>query len=162
MSDFYIREVDESEFEKCAEVIRQSFATVVDDFGITRDNCPRHTSFLTVDWLIFDRNAGKLLYGLFINNNPAGFVCLTKKDDNTYELGKLAVLPSYRHNGCGRALIDFAKEKVKFLGGNKITIGIIEENTVLKEWYKSNGFVCTGTQKFSYLPFTTGFMEFNI
>ncbi|MPN36714.1 hypothetical protein SDC9_184224 [bioreactor metagenome] len=56
-------------------------------------------------------------------------------------------------------LIDYAKEKVRAFGGQKITIGIIEENTRLMNWYTANGFVHTGTRKFNHLPFTVGFME---
>ena len=40
-----------------------------------------------------------------------------------------------------------------------IKIGIIEESTVLKNWYISNGFVHTGTKKFDHLPFTSGYLE---
>ena len=36
---------------------------------------------------------------------------------------------------------------------------IVEENKVLKEWYKSFGFVHIGTQKFDFFPFTCGYME---
>ena len=43
-----------------------------------------------------------------------------------------------------------------------ITIGILEENKVLKEWYIKNGFVCNGTRKFEHLPFTVGFMSCKI
>ena len=42
----------------------------------------------------------------------------------------------------------------------EITIGIIEENTVLKNWYADHGFVHTGTKKFPHLPFTVGFMTY--
>ena len=45
---------------------------------------------------------------------------------------------------------------------NKIKIGIVEENTVLKEWYKTFGFVHTGTRKYEHLPFTVGFMELEL
>lgn len=38
-------------------------------------------------------------------------------------------------------------------------IGIVEENIVLKEWYASQGFIHTGTQKFDFFPFTCGYME---
>ena len=162
MSDFYIREIDESEFEKFAEVIRQSFATVAADFNITQENFPKFIAFMPVDWLIYDKSVGKLQYGLFVNDNPAGFICLEKKDDTTYILQKLAVLPSCRHNGYGRALVGFVKNKVKSLGGNKIILGMIEENTVLKEWYQSNGFVHTGAHKFPDQLTTAGFMEVNI
>ena len=84
---------------------------------------------------------------------------LSKESDDAYELHNLAVLPEYRHNGFGKLLLDHAKETVKSLGGNTIKIGIIEESTVLKNWYISNGFVHTGTKKFDHLPFTSGYLE---
>ena len=59
----------------------------------------------------------------------------------------------------GRLLLDHAKEVVKASGGKKIKIGIIEESTVLKNWYIANGFVHTGTKKFDHLPFTSGYLE---
>lgn len=79
--------------------------------------------------------------------------------DPWYEFNKLSVLPSWRHYGYGKKMIDFCKEKVRELGGNKITLDIIEKNTVLKNWYAANGFVHIGTKKFEHLPFTTGYME---
>ena len=30
----------------CLEVIRKSFATVAEEFGLTPENCPTHTSFV--------------------------------------------------------------------------------------------------------------------
>ena len=44
-------------------------------------------------------------------------------------------------------------------GVKKITIGIIEDNTILKDWYETLGFIHTGTKEFDSLPFTVGFME---
>ena len=72
---------------------------------------------------------------------------------------RLAVLPSYRHRGIGRALMDFAFEAVKKHGGKKVSIGIINENRVLKNWYMEYGFVETGTRVFRHLPFEVCFME---
>jgi len=43
-----IREV---QLERCAAVIRESFATVAKDFGLTEQNCPDHTSFIEVERL---------------------------------------------------------------------------------------------------------------
>ena len=75
----------------------------------------------------------------------------------------LAVLPEYRHLGIGKELVDYAITYSKnILGANKIKIGIVEENTILKEWYEKIGFVHTGTKKFEHLPFTVGFMEIEI
>ena len=88
-----------------------------------------------------------------------GYMSLSKESDDIYELHNLAVLPEYRHNGLGKMLLDHAKETVKALGGKVIKIGIIEESTVLKNWYIANGFIHTGTKKFEHLPFTSGYLE---
>lgn len=84
---------------------------------------------------------------------------LSKEDDATFELHNLAVLPELRHNGYGKMLLDYAKDKVVSLGGSKIKLGIIEESTVLKKWYIQNGFIHTGTKKLDHLPFTSGYLE---
>lgn len=75
-------------------------------------------------------------------------------------LDHLAVLPPYRHLGLGKELVAYAADYAKdHLGAQKIQIGIVEENTVLKTWYQSQGFIHTGTKTFDHLPFTVGFME---
>ncbi len=102
---------------------------------------------------------GWLMFGLYDHRNLIGYVSLSKEDSGTYELHHLAVLPEHRHCGCGNRLLAHAKETVAQNGGERITIGIIEESTVLRAWYAANGFVHTGTKKFPHLPFTTGFME---
>jgi ribosomal protein S18 acetylase RimI-like enzyme len=102
------------------------------------------------------------MYGLFNDKQLVGYVSLSKENDGVFELHNLAVLPEYRHFGYGRQLLDLCKEKAKEHGKNKITLGIIEENIVLKNWYAANGFVHTGTKKFEHLPFTVGFMEWEV
>lgn len=91
-----------------------------------------------------------------------GYMSLSKEGEDAYELHNLAVLPEYRHLGFGKQLLEHAKETVKALGGNIIKIGIIEESTVLKQWYEQNGFVHTGTKKFDHLPFTSGNLEYSL
>ena len=39
-----------------------------------------------------------------------------------------------------------------------MNLGIVEENTRLREWYARYGFVHTGTKKFDFFPFTCGYM----
>ena len=74
-------------------------------------------------------------------------------------MNNVSILPECRHLSYGKALLDFCKEKVKELGGSKITIVIVEDNIVLKDWYTANGFIHTGTKQFEHLPFTVGYME---
>ena len=159
-----IKQVDVSEFPRAAEVIRTSFATVAKEFNLTEQNCPTHTSFsTTVETLRQNIEWGWLMYGFYDEGQLIGYIAISKEygtGRNVYELHNVAVLPEYRHKGYGRKLLDFCKEKVKKLGGNKITIGIIDEHTVLKNWYAANGFVHTGTKKFEQFPFTVGYMEY--
>lgn len=154
-----IYEVEKEELPECLEVIHRSFKTVADSFGLTLENCPKHTSFIPLSYLETQMGWGWHMYALYAGKKIIGYMSLSKEGDGLYELHNLAVLPEYRHNGFGRLLLDHAKDTVKALGGKKIKIGIIEESTVLKNWYIANGFVHTGTKKFDHLPFTSGYLE---
>jgi len=145
-----------------ADVMRQSFATVAREFNLTKENCPTHTSFITNERLEGKIKTGYYPFGYFTDRKLVGFVSLTDMGGGVYELNNISVLPEYRHFGYGKALLDFCKVKVREFGGNKITIGIIEENTVLKDWYAANWFIHTGTKRFEHLPFTAGYMEWRV
>lgn len=154
-----IRQITEEELPQALEVIHKSFATVATAFNITKENCPRHTSFMPIENLRNYMKWGWLMFGLFDNNRLCGYFSLSKEGEETYELHNLSVLPEYRNRGYGKMLLDYAKEKSKELGSSKLTLNIIDENSVLKNWYTANGFVYTGSKKFSHLPFTSGYME---
>lgn len=157
-----IRQLKYSDLESCLHVIQKCFATVARDFELTEQNCPNHTSFIKLEKLQNQFNKGFQLFGYFFDDEIVGYVSLTKIDNLTFELNNLAVLPEHRHKGYGKELVDFCKAKVKELGGGKITIGIIEENITLKDWYAAYGFIHTGTQRFDHLPFMVGFMELDV
>ncbi|MDD4496057.1 MAG: GNAT family N-acetyltransferase [Eubacteriales bacterium] len=157
--NFAIEPLNKEHLPIYADVIRKSFSTVAQDFGWTKENAHGHVSFRTDDQLASKQEDGYYPFGLFVDKTLVGFVSLTDMGNGSYELNKLSVLPSWRHIGYGKKLLDFCKDKVRELGGNKITLDLIDENTILKNWYAANGFVHTGTKKFKHLPFTTGFME---
>jgi len=94
------------------------------------------------------------MYGFYLGNAIVGYVSLEDKGNAVFELRNLSVLPEHRHKGYGKELLSYCKIKVKELNGNCISIGIIEENAVLKEWYTVNGFEHIGTKLFEHLPFT--------
>ena len=154
-----IYEVGKDDLSECLAVIHQSFKTVADSFGLTRENCPKHTSFIPLSFLESQMSWGWHMYALYAGKKIIGYMSLSKEGDDILELHNLAVLPEYRHNGFGKLLLDYAGDAVKSLGGKTIKIGITEESAVLKNWYISNGFVHTGTKKFDYLPFTGSYPE---
>ena len=157
---FMIKQIQISDLERCVYVIRESFMTVAKEFNITEEIWPTHVSFTKMEKLQYHWDSGFLMYGYYLNDVIIGYVALDKKDENTYALRNLAVLPDYRHLGYGKELIAFCVNKVKELGGNRIILSIIEENVRLKNWYLQNGFTHTGAKKWEY--FTEGFMEMKI
>lgn len=53
-----IYKVDKNELQECLDVIHQSFSTVAEQFGLTQENCPRHTSFIPLVFLETQMNWG--------------------------------------------------------------------------------------------------------
>lgn len=154
-----IREIiDKRDLRNSAKVIRDSFKTVALEFGLTKQNCPTHPSFITLDKLWELQKKAKL-FGLFQNNMQIGFVAIEHSSDKLYYMDKLAVLPQHRHKGYGKKLVGFVLDYAKIYKGEKVSLGMIDESAVLKNWYKEIGFEEAGTKEFEHLPFTVCFME---
>lgn len=153
-----IRQLNDTELKGAVPVIRAAFDTVALDFHLTTENCPTNAAFIRPEHLEYDRQRGALQYGAFFGEELAGFFELFQTE-NAVNLKRLAVPPHYRHKGVGRAMLDFAEETARALKAQKLTLDYIEENTLLKSWYISAGFIFLGTKKFGHLPFTVGFME---
>jgi GNAT superfamily N-acetyltransferase len=102
------------------------------------------------------KKRGLKFFGLFLGEKQIGFIAIETADTGLYRFEKLAVLPEHRHRGYGAILVRFALDYVLRHNGQKVEIGIINEHTVLKDWYKASGFRETGTRKFAHLPFTVG------
>lgn len=159
-----IKEVNEKDIAECVKVIRESFATVANEFGFTVENAPRFTAFATTEdrlkWHLFGER--RPMYAYYDEGAIVGYYSLLLQDNHECELNNLCVIPTYRHKGIGEALLMDAFTVAKELGCAKVNIGIVEENQVLRKWYETFGFVHVGTQKFDFFPFTCGYMEKNL
>ena len=132
---------------------------MAEEFNLTKENCPTHPLFISIENLEHLVTKGVSLFGLFNDEMQIGFVALEKGNNGVYYLEKLAVLPAFRHQGYGRQLVDFVVGKVIAKQGEKISIGIIDESKKLKAWYRDNGFREIGTKMFPQLPYTVCFMD---
>lgn len=158
--DFNIRRIsDNVEIRNSARVIRNSFKTVAKELNLTRTNCPTHPLFITIQQLVDLNKKGLIFFGGFLGEVQVGFVALEKANMDLYYLEKLAILPDRRHHGYGQRLVEFAIDYVQKNNARRISIGTIDEQTILKEWYKKLGFKEVSTKKFSHLPFTVCYME---
>ena len=155
-----IREIEKEDFSECAEVIRDSFLTVAETFGFTVENAPGFVAFATNEAKLIQwkDEQHRLIYGYYKDEKLIGCYNLLVNGEEC-ELGSLCVLPEHRHSGIGAVLIDDAIEKAKSINCSIMKLSIVEENTILKKWYETNGFVHTGTKKFDFFPFTCGYME---
>ena len=88
-----------------------------------------------------------------MDENPIGCVGIEKSNTDVCYLERLSVLPEMRGKHLGVRLVQHALEYAASKGARKVSIGIIAEQTELKEWYGRIGFVETQTKSFPHLPF---------
>lgn len=154
--------VCEEDLPECLDVIRRSFSTVAEDFGLTPENAPTNPAFMKAERLKYEFDTGKLMFKLMDESKIIGFVQLRNNENGTFEFERLAVLPEYRHHGYGKMLIEYTVKTAKELGAKELHAGIIDENTVLKNWYLKNGFEFIETAHFAHLPFTVGYIKYDL
>ena len=156
-----IKAVDRNNIVECVSVIKESFLTVADEFGFTIENAPRFTAFATTEerlnWHLLGEH--RPMYAFVDDGAIIGYYSLLLQENNQCELNNLCVIPAYRHNGIGEELLKHAFKVAQELNCNKMNIGIVEENKVLRKWYESFGFKHSGVQKFDFFPFACGYME---
>lgn len=156
-----IRQIGEKEIAECVKVIRESFATVADEFGFTVENAPRFTAFATTEERLYWHLNGehRPMYAFYDDGKIVGYYSLLLQENNECELNNLCVLSIYRHQGIGEKLMSHAYGIAQGLNCNQMNIGIVEKNKVLRKWYEALGFVHIGTHKFDFFPFTCGYMK---
>lgn len=162
MADPKIRAGTQKDIAVLAEIIRSSFRDVAERFGLTQENCPKHPSNCTVDWVQQDMDRGVTYFILEDEGLVSGCVALELASLEWCYLERLAVRPPQRQRGFGRALVDYVLAEAKRLGAHRASIGIIAGQTELKNWYQKIGFVETETKEFAHLPFRVTLMSYVI
>ena len=166
-----IKKINKNDINECVSLIRESFSTVAEEFGLTVENSPRFTAFSTTEerliWHIDGEH--RPMYAFRTENVASDILCsdgrivgyysLLLQDNSEIELNNMCVHPAYRHKGIGEKLVRHAFDIARELNCKKMNIGIVEENKLLRKWYERLGFVHTGTQKFDFFAFTCGYME---
>lgn len=159
-----IKQITKENIPECVKVIRESFLTVAEEFGITPENAPRFTAFAVDEdrlyWQFDSEHRPMTAY--FENGKIVGYYSLSIVGNGVCELNNLCTLPAYRHNKIGEKLLEYAFEQAKKLGFTKMQLGIVEENKRMRKWYENHGFIHTGTKKFDFFPYTCGYMEIDL
>lgn len=156
----HMRKAGPQDVTLLCSLIRDSHRDVAERFGLTQENCPRHPSNCTQEWIEKDLLKGVDYYILEHDDTPAGCVAIEQASPEVCYLERLSVLPEQRRNGLGRALVTNVLLKAKMLGACEVGIGIIAQYTELKVWYKKIGFIVGETKEFAHLPFSVTFMSY--
>lgn len=151
----------QNDFLVLAKLLNQAFATVAKEFGLTKENSPTNNAFISGEELKSQLTDNREFYVYKKDLQSVGFIAIEQSliTPGTFYIEKLAVNPDYRHSGIGQHLMDFAFRRVKELGGKRISIGLIDSNTILKEWYGKQGYTVFETKHFNHLPFDVCMME---
>jgi ribosomal protein S18 acetylase RimI-like enzyme len=157
-----IRSVAPQDAAILAALIRRSFRGVAERFRLTPDNCPTHPSNCTEEWITFDLSRGKQFFLLEVGGRPAGCVAITRSDDRTGKIERLAVLPEARRHGCGSLLLEHALQALRGMGLARAELAIIAQHDDLCDWYVRRGFAVTGTREFPHLPFAAAFLSMDL
>jgi len=160
-ADIRIRKAGKEDTSLITGIVRRSFQGVAERFGLTPVNCPKHPSNCSAEWIERDLSRGVIYYILENSGIPAGCAALEQAQTTCY-LERLAVLPEERNHGFGTALVRNVLLKAQTLGAESVSIGIIADQTDLKEWYEKIGFRSGETRDFSHLPFRVLFMSYSL
>jgi len=156
--DYTIRNANHSDIPILVDLIRTSFRDVALRFSLTEENCPKHPSNCTSQWIETALEKGVRYFIIDRNNLPCGCVALENVRPGLCYLERLAVLPDSRLHGLGKALVEHVLAQAALSGAQRVEIGIIADQHELKDWYSRIGFVETGKAVFPHLPFEVRFM----
>jgi ribosomal protein S18 acetylase RimI-like enzyme len=157
--DYAITEATEADAVLLASLIREAFAGVAQRFGLTPENSPTHPSNCAPEWISSAFAKGVRYYVMRNDQGPAGCVALEQAGAGLCYLERLAVLPSYRRSGLGKALVDHVMTKAREGGARRVEVGIISDDVELRRWYEKLGFSMSTTARFEHLPFDVTFMR---
>lgn len=157
-----IRPCTQKDIGVLVETIRRSFQDVTLRFDLTLENAPRHPSNCTEDWIQKDIERGVTYFVIENENLVVGCAALEKANSEVCYLERLAVLPDQRRRGFGKTLVTQVLSQARNLGAKRVNIGIIADQTELKNWYKGIGFVEGESKEFPRLPFRVTYMSYDV
>jgi len=122
-------------------ILNKAFLTFAQEFNFTKENAPNHLAFINPDGVEAWLNNGLKMYGYKIEDKIFGCAGYSYFKDQIYLIERVATLPEYRNLGVGKKLMNFIEKKIKEIGGKIAEIHVTDKNTVLREWYKKQGYV---------------------
>ncbi len=127
-------------------VIRDSFRTVAEAYGLPEENCVASGSFIKMDSLMQDFRRGVKMFGCLWEGSAAGYMQLESTAPGSFVLDKMAVMPEFRGQGIGAKMVEYATAYACKHGGTTLTISVFAMDKTLIDWYTRHGFVLKGAE----------------
>lgn len=154
-----IFKVEKAQLPECLEVMHAAYDVTAKQFGLTAENCPhRGNADLPLGELVAEFDGGTTMFGFREDGRVVGFLSMGV-DGDMAKINDLVVLPEFWHRGIGGELVCHAERVAREQGALTLTLGMIDDNEVLRRWYERHGFVTVRRKKFAGAPFTVGYME---
>jgi len=141
------------------DILNKAFMIVALQFGLTKENAPRHPAFIGSDAIERQLAGGLKMYGYAINDQIVGCAGYWSDNDNIYHIERLAVLPEHRHQGIGKKIMAFVENKIMENGGKIAEIHVLDKNNLLIAWYKELGYAEIRIDELKHLPFNSCVMN---
>ena len=136
-----MQELGPERYAECLDVLRRGFATATATYGITADNTPSNPAFWGDDVIPQVVAKGFTVFGVERDGQLAGCAFVGPSRDATrWSLRHVAVVPEARHLGIGASLVAEAARRARQGGAQRLSIGIVAENTHLAAWDHRLGF----------------------
>jgi GNAT superfamily N-acetyltransferase len=155
-----IRQCTPDDAAVLARLIAEANRDVAVRFGLNADNCPKHPSFCSKDWIEADLSRGVKYFILEDGAKPIGCVAYECPASELAFLNRLSVLPEYRKRGGGTRLVHYIVAIARAASIRTVSIGVIGEHVELQRWYRDHGFVDGEVKRFPHLPFTVKYMTY--
>nr|WP_298141370.1 GNAT family N-acetyltransferase [uncultured Pseudomonas sp.] len=144
-----------------AMLISESNKDVALRFGLNANNCPKHPSFCTPEWVKADFARGEKYFVIAENATPIGCVAYESPRAGIAYLNRLSVLPKHRKRGVGTRLVEHFIQYAETQAVQIISIGVIEQHLELQRWYRALGFKDGESKEFPHLPFVVKYMSYS-
>ena len=157
-----IREAFAEDAAIIARLVREANRDVAVRFGLTAENCPKHTSLCTEDWVRAEFARGERYFVCTDGATVVGCVAYENPQPGLAYLNRLSVLPAQRRRGNGARLVGHIVDLARAESVATISIGVIGEHAELQRWYRKLGFVDGETRRFAHLPFSVRYMTYAV
>lgn len=156
-----LHEATGDDAREIASIVRRAFRKQAQTLGIRGSEHPAYAGFETAVRVRSRLADGARIVVARVDDRAVGTVTwrLDSGSPAKGEITRLAVLPSVRGGGIGRALMESAESALFQTGAAVAEVSVVATFDRLRAYYETMGYISTRRCRFNHLPFDVLFME---